>query len=97
MGLRSVKEGIERLDTNILVRLIARDNKHQLKRVQKLFAHKNKLYVFEDAAMMEVVFVLSGQIYNYPREKIAEKIKSIMQIPNLFCNKSMWRTQYSLL
>lgn len=89
MGLRSVKEGIERLDTNILIRLITRDNKHQLKRAQKLFAHKNKLYIFEDAAMMEVVFVLSGQVYNYPREKISEKIKSVMQIPNLACNKSV--------
>ncbi|MBO7657221.1 hypothetical protein J6S55_01045, partial [Candidatus Saccharibacteria bacterium] len=41
------------------------------------------------SAMMEVVFVLSGKIYQYPREKIAAKIKSILELPNLCCNKSI--------
>ena len=84
-----IKDGIEHIDTNIIVRLITRDNPKQLKKIKKLFAHEDKLYDFEDAAMMEVVYVLSGMPYFYNREKIAGKINSIMQIPNLCCNKSI--------
>ncbi|MBR3253011.1 PIN domain-containing protein [Candidatus Saccharibacteria bacterium] len=89
MGLTRKKEGIEHIDTNILVRLITRDDEKQLKKVLKLLSRKEKLYVFEDAAMMEVVFVLSGKTYQYSREKIAAKIKSIFQLPNIICNKSV--------
>lgn len=89
MGLRSVKEGIERLDTNILVRLITKDNLKQVKRAKKLFSREDKLYIFEDAAMMEVVYVLAGSVYNFTREQIARDIKNVMQIPNLACNKSV--------
>ena len=90
MGLRkSHADGIERLDTNILIRLITRDNPKQLKKIKKLLSHQEKLYIFEDAAMMEVVFVLAGSLYNYPRAKISAKIKSIMLIPNISFNKSI--------
>ncbi|MBR2710764.1 PIN domain-containing protein [Candidatus Saccharibacteria bacterium] len=89
MGLISKKDGIERIDTNIMVRLITRDDERLLKKARKLFSHEEKLYVFEDAAMMELVFVLSGAEYCYPRKKVAEKIKIVMQIPNLVCNKSI--------
>ena len=83
-----VKDNIEHIDTNIIVRLIARDNPKQVKRAEKLLS-KPKIYVFEDAAMMEVVFVLAGPIYHLTREQIASGIKSVMLIPNLFCNKSI--------
>ena len=89
MGLKRVKDGIEHIDTNIMVRLITRDDAKMLKRVQKLLSHKDKLYIFEDAAMMEVVFVLSGNLYRYPRAKIADKIKSIMKIDNIVFNKGI--------
>ena len=89
MGLIRRKEGIEHIDTNVIIRLITRDNKEQLEKARKLFSHREKLYVFEDCAMLEVVFVLSGKIYQYSREKTAAKIKSIMQFPNLICNKSI--------
>lgn len=89
MGIIRRKEGIEHIDTNILVRLIAEDEPEQVKRAKKLFSNKNKLYVFEDAAMMEVVYVLSGMLYQQKRAQIASNIKDIMQIPNLVCNKSI--------
>ena len=86
MGLRSKKDGIEHIDTNVMVRLITRDDEKMLKKVKKLISHKEKLYIFEDAAMMEVVFVLSGGLYRYTRKEIAEKIKSIMEIENIVFN-----------
>lgn len=89
MGLIGRKEGVEHIDTNIIIRLITRDNEKQLEKARKLFSHKEKLYIFEDSAMMEVIFVLSGKIYQYSREKTAAKIKSIMQFSNLYCNKSI--------
>ena len=89
MGLKSRKEGIEHIDTNIIVRLMTDDNQEQVKKVKKLFSHKNKLYVFEDSAMMEVVFVLSGPLYRLNREQISKGIKTVMLLPNLVCNKSI--------
>ena len=87
MGLKNRKEGIEHIDTNILVRLITKDNQAQLKKIKKLFSQRNKLYVFEDSAMMEVIFVLSGPHYNFARDQIARDVNNIMLIPNLVCNK----------
>ena len=92
MGLVRRKEGIERIDTNVILRLILNDNPNQVKKVKKLFANKNKLYIFEDAAMMEVVFVLSSQTYQFVREQIARNIKNIMRIENLVCNKGLIET-----
>ena len=89
MGIIRRKEGVERIDTNILVRLITKDNPEMLKKVKKLFSKKEKLYVFEDSAMMEVVFVLSGSRYRFEREQICRDIKKIMLIPNLCCNKGI--------
>lgn len=89
MGIVSRKTGIEHLDTNIMIRLIARDNEKMLKRIEKLLSHEDKLYVFEDATMMEVVYVLSTSLYHYSREIIAEKIKEVMSIKNIVFNKSV--------
>ena len=90
MGLKKSRtDGIERLDTNILIRLIARDNPKMTKRAEKLIARKDKFYIFEDAAMMEVVFVLTGKYYNYSRKEAAESIKTAIAIDNIGCNKSI--------
>ena len=37
MGLVRRKEGIERIDTNVILRLILNDNPSQVKKVKKLF------------------------------------------------------------
>lgn len=89
MGLIKRKENIERIDTNILVRLITKDNPVQVQKARKLFANQKKLFVFEDAAMMEVVFVLSSSTYNFTREQISRDIQNLMRIPNLICNKGI--------
>ena len=89
MGIKSRKDNIEHIDTNILVRMITKDDPKQVKRAKKLFANEDKLYVFEDAAMMEVVFVLTGRVYQFARKQVADNIKSIMLIPNLVFNKGL--------
>ena len=84
-----IKNGVERIDTNILIRLITQDDPKMVKRAEKLIAKKNKMYVFEDAAMMEVVFVLAGDQYGYSREEVSESIKTMMRLQNICCNKGL--------
>lgn len=89
MGLIRKKEGIEHIDTNIAVRLIAGDDLKNYEKAKKLIAKKNKIYVLEDASIMEVVFVLSGATYRYSRENIARGIRFLMSFENIFFNKSI--------
>ena len=89
MGIIKRKDGVEHIDTNIMVRLITRDDEKMLKKVKKLFSHEEKLYVFEDTATMELVYVLSTSTYHYTREVIAEKIKEVLKLENLVCNKGL--------
>ena len=48
MGIISRKDGIEHIDTNIMVRLVTKDDEKMLKKIKKLFSQKEKLFVFED-------------------------------------------------
>ena len=89
MDLIRKKEGIEHIDTNIMVRLITHDDEKALKKVRKLLSNQEKIFVFEDTAMMELVYVLSTSVYRYSREIIAEKIKAVIEIPNLCLNKGV--------
>ncbi|MBR0488365.1 PIN domain-containing protein [Candidatus Saccharibacteria bacterium] len=84
-----IKTGIEHIDTNILARMILQDNSGQCERIRKLFSDEDKLFVFDAAAMMELVFVLTGKVYNFSREEVSKKIKSVMNLENLVCNKSI--------
>lgn len=89
MGLIRVKEGVEHIDTNIIVRLIANDDSKNYKKARKLISQKNKTFVFEDAAMMEVVYVLSGEYYKYSREEVATGINFVSSFENIYFNKGL--------
>ena len=89
MGLNRKKEGIEHIDTNIVVRLITGDDPKNYKKAKKLISQKNKTFIFEDAAMMEVVYVLSGEEYNYSREEVVAGINFISRFDNIFFNKGL--------
>ena len=52
MGIANRKDNIEHIDTCIMIRMITRDNEKMLKKARKLFSQKEKIYIFEDAAMM---------------------------------------------
>ena len=83
MGLIHKKADIEHIDTNIIVRLITGDDPKSYEKAKKLIAKKDKTYVFEDAAMMEVVFVLSSDAYHFSRKEVAAGIKFIMGFDNI--------------
>ena len=89
MGLARKKAHIEHIDTNIVVRLITGDNPENYQKAKKLISKKDKLYIFEDAAMMEVVFVLSGSVYRFSREEVRRSIEFIMSFENIYFNKSV--------
>lgn len=89
MGIIHKKENIEHIDTNIIVRLITGDDEKMLEKAEKLITKPGKVYIFEDAAVMEVVFVLSGAVYRRSREQVRESIRDIMNFPNIYFNKSV--------
>ena len=89
MGLTRKKEGIEHIDTNIIVRLIVGDDPKNYKKAKKLVSQKNKIFIFEDTAMMEVVYVLSGKNYNYSREEVATGINLVSKFENIYFNKGL--------
>lgn len=89
MGLISKKADIEHIDTSIIIRLITQDNEKMVKKAEKLLSKKDKTYVFEDAAMMEVVFVLTKTAYKLSREEAAKSIKALMRTENIYCNKGV--------
>lgn len=88
MGLISKKAGIEHIDTSIVVRLIVGDDPKNYLKAKKLISKKHKTFVFEDSAMMEVVFVLS-KVYKYPRKKVAAGINFIANFENIYFNKGL--------
>ena len=88
MGIISKKAGIEHIDTNIIIRLIVGDDPKNYLKAKKLVSKKHKTFVFEDAAMMEVVFVLS-KIYKYSRKEVASGIDFISSFDNIYFNKGL--------
>lgn len=84
-----IKANVEHIDTNIIIRLITQDNPDEVKKAEKLIADKHKIYVFEDAAIMEVVFVLMSDFYRFTRQDVADSLKTIMLIDNIYFNKSV--------
>lgn len=89
MGIIPKKAGVEHIDTNIVIRLITGDDPKNYEKAKKLISKKGKTYVLEDAAIMEVVFVLSGNTYHFSREEVATGIKFIMGFNNIYFNKSI--------
>lgn len=84
-----VKANVEHIDTNIIIRLITQDNPEEVARAEKLLSNKSKTYVLEDAAIMEIVFVLMGNLYRFSRQDVSRSIKTIMLLDNLYLNKGI--------
>lgn len=84
-----VKADIEHIDTNIIIRLITQDNPTEVKKAENLIKNKHKIYVFEDAAIMEVVYVLMSNFYCFSRQNVADGLKTVMAIDNICLNKSV--------
>ena len=79
------------IDTNILVRLLARDDRNKLKRCKELFRRANRGEIeltTSEAVIAETVFVLSSpRLYAMPREEIALLLGSLLGGNSLFVDR----------
>jgi predicted nucleic-acid-binding protein len=78
---------LEFLDTNVILRLMTRDNQEQGERSYHLFqevaAGKPSL-VTSESVIVEAVYVLSSAVlYNLPRQKIKDDLSTVVSLPGL--------------
>lgn len=69
------------IDTNVLLRLILRDNKEMFERAIDLITTPLTILYVPDLAITEAVYVLEG--YGYDRELIVGELKKVMSAPRL--------------
>lgn len=69
------------IDTNILLRLILRDNKEMFSRALDLITSNGMYFYVPDLAIAEVVYVMEGK--NYSRAKIVDELETVMRAPRL--------------
>ena len=67
------------VDTNVLARLLLRDDEAQYRKAVKLFGDGRE-YTAPPTAILELVWVLGG--YGYSREDIAAALKSLLGLAN---------------
>lgn len=67
------------VDTNILARLLLRDDEAQYRKVVRLLGDDRE-YTAPPTVILELVWVLAG--YGYSREDIAASLKSLLGLPN---------------
>ncbi len=76
------------LDTNLLLRLLLRDNLEQTQLVEVLLSQGENYYV-SDMVFAEMAWVLQGPIYRQDRHMIAKNIAAILGIPTIDCNRAL--------
>ena len=67
------------VDTNILVRLLLRDDQAQYRKAVRLFGD-GRDYTAPPTVILELVWVLGG--YEFEREEIASSLKALLGLPN---------------
>ena len=92
----------ESLDTNILLRLLLRDNPKQYELALRLLESKKVRYFVSDTAINELVFVLEGY-YQFTRVQVGEIVNGLLEIGSIDCNRelalhalNLYRTHNSL-
>lgn len=82
------------IDTNIFLRAILNDSPVS-PRCQQFFKQIERGdldAITSDLVVAEVVFVLEGKIYKYPRDMIARIVTPIVLLPHLYTqSKLLWR------
>lgn len=71
---------ITAVDTNVVVRLIARDDQTQLEGARRLVA--SNICFIPDAVLLEVVWVLRS-IYSATRQQIHAELAAVLGLPNV--------------
>lgn len=77
------------LDTNCLLRWVLKDIPEQTAAVVSLLNSGLDFFV-ADAAITEVTFVLE-KVYELPREAVASNIRTIINAPNITCNRTFFQ------
>ena len=76
------------VDTNVLVRYLARDDDAQLTQVLKLFRRKNSIFYIDDIVLIETNWVLRHS-YQWTCVEVADAFSNLSRIENLvFENES---------
>lgn len=71
------------IDTNVLLRLILKDDLNQLKKIQNLLieveSEKVKLYC-ASISLFETAFILMGKMYNLSKPKTAQILQTLLKL-----------------
>lgn len=78
------------LDTNVLLRLLLNDVPEQHASAKQLFNDQSGSFVVADVAIMEIVFVLTGDVYKFTRDQASEAIEGILSIDKFDCNRQLF-------
>ena len=73
------------LDTNLIIRFLTADDPQKAQAVKDLFS-SDKVFFLPDVAFAEIIWVLSSY-YEFGREEIYEKIKSLLAFRKISCNR----------
>lgn len=77
------------LDTNLLLRLVLADVPGQRTKVESLFEQPSGKYQVADMVFAEMVWILQGTTYSFSRQDITDKLRSVLAIPQINCNRPM--------
>jgi predicted nucleic acid-binding protein len=81
------------LDTNVILRLLMRDDEDHFQRAKKLLDSSDRLHV-SDTAIIELVFVLSRE-YKVRREGVAELILGFISRDQIRCNNDLFERAFA--
>jgi predicted nucleic-acid-binding protein len=73
------------IDTNVLVRLLSRDNEHQFAIAYKIFA-AHEVFI-PDTVILETEWVLR-HAYDFPKEKITAALILVFGLPNVHVHQA---------
>lgn len=79
------------LDANVLLRLILRDVPAQHAAAVALLAQSaGKQFAVADIAIIEIVFVLTRQPYEFTRIQVREAVEGLLSLAELNCNRPLF-------
>jgi len=73
------------IDTNILIRLLTKDDFEQYQTIYTLFQHQNILLI--DSVLLEAELVLR-YVYKFEKERIIQSFKKLLSLQNVFTENS---------
>jgi uncharacterized protein len=81
---------VRSLDTNVVLRLLLGDVPQQAEQVKQLLLQaKPGSFAVADGVLFEIVWVLSGPLYNLGRPLIAEMLLQLATMPQIRCDRRL--------